>query len=68
MYDKDVVRFIESMNSSAGKGLKANPFVTVRDPQTGQWQVYRPDDRSSSLNANSSQSSQSANGQSANER
>ncbi len=32
------------MNSSAGKGLKANPFITVRDPQTGQWQVCKPDD------------------------
>jgi hypothetical protein len=38
------------MNSSAGKGLKANPFVTVRDPQTGQWQICKPDDNPAPLN------------------
>ena len=32
------------MNSSAAKGLKVNPFTTVRDPQTGQWYVCKPED------------------------
>lgn len=31
------------MEGSVKKALKANPFITVRDPQTGVWMVCKPD-------------------------